>query len=104
MASVEVWTPVLKPASEMASLPMNMGMGQPSMHMLPPMEPVMEEVSAPPPPVVLPPPPPRRKQEIVVTPEEEQMQKVVSRLADDNPASVAEIIQLWLNEDKTRNV
>jgi flagellar M-ring protein FliF len=103
MASVEVWTPILKPASEMASMPMNLGMGQSSMHMLPQMEPAMEEMPAPPPPVILPPPPPRRKQEVVVTPEEEQMQKVVSRLADDNPASVAEIIQLWLNEDKQRN-
>jgi len=99
LASVEVWTPVLKPAAEMASFPMNMG--DQSMMQLPQMEQqVMEEIPTAPPPVVLPPPPPRRKQEVVQTPEEEQMQKVVSRLADDNPASVAEIIQLWLNEDK----
>ncbi|MBI9044058.1 MAG: flagellar M-ring protein FliF [Anaerolineaceae bacterium] len=32
--------------------------------------------------------------------EEEQMQRVVTRLAEENPASVAEIIQLWLTEDK----
>ena len=35
--------------------------------------------------------------------EEEQMHRVVSRVADENPASVAEIIQLWLNEDKQDN-
>ncbi len=35
----------------------------------------------------------------VVNPEEEQMQRALSRMADENPASVAEIIQIWLNED-----
>lgn len=34
------------------------------------------------------------------SPEEEQMQRILSRMAEDNPAGVAEIIQLWLNEDK----
>lgn len=100
LASVEVWTPVLRPVSDMGSLPISQ-----SSQMLPPMEAPIEEIPiAPPPPVVLPPPPPpKKKQEVIQTPEEEQMQKVVARLADDNPASVAEIIQLWLNEDKQRN-
>ncbi len=31
--------------------------------------------------------------------EEKRMRQVVNRLAEENPASVAEIIQLWLNED-----
>ncbi|MCE1254566.1 MAG: flagellar M-ring protein FliF [Anaerolineae bacterium] len=107
MASVEVWTPVLKPVAEVAALPVEQA---PIVPMIPQPEPVIEEPIipiAPPPvvaaPVVLP-PPPKRKVEVMQTPEEEQMQKVVARLADDNPASVAEIIQLWLNEDKQRNV
>ncbi len=33
-------------------------------------------------------------------PQDEQMQRVVSRMTEENPASVAEIIQLWLAEDK----
>jgi flagellar M-ring protein FliF len=100
LASVEVWTPVLKPVSEVAALPVS----RPVSQMIASSEPILEETSAPPPPppVVLP-PPPKRKSELTQTPEEEQMQKVVARLADDNPASVAEIIQLWLNEDKQRN-
>jgi flagellar biosynthesis/type III secretory pathway M-ring protein FliF/YscJ len=90
---------VLKPVSEMASLPASHS----TMPMFTQPEPKLEELPMAPPPVVLPPPPPKRKQDAVQTPEEEQMQKVVARLADDNPASVAEIIQLWLNEDKQRN-
>ena len=39
----------------------------------------------------------------VQTAEEEQMQRVVARIADENPASVAEIIQLWLSEDREEN-
>ena len=34
------------------------------------------------------------------TPEDEQMTKVIGRLAEENPANVAEIIQLWLSEDQ----
>ena len=32
--------------------------------------------------------------------EDEQRSRVISRLAEENPATVAEIIQLWLNEGK----
>lgn len=32
-------------------------------------------------------------------PEDSQRAKVISRLAEENPATVAEIIQIWLNED-----
>ncbi|MBA3072885.1 MAG: flagellar M-ring protein FliF, partial [Anaerolineae bacterium] len=35
-----------------------------------------------------------------ISPEDEQMQKVMTRLSEDSPASVAEIIQLWLAEDE----
>jgi len=33
-------------------------------------------------------------------PEEEQLQKALTRLTEENPASVAEIIQMWLSEDE----
>ena len=35
-------------------------------------------------------------------PEDEHLQKVLTRLTEENPASVAEIIQLWLSEDEKR--
>jgi flagellar M-ring protein FliF len=34
-----------------------------------------------------------------INPEEEQMQRALNRMAEESPASVAEIIQIWLNED-----
>jgi flagellar M-ring protein FliF len=99
MASVEVWTPVLKPMAELATLPMG-GMGGMGMGRQIPIEQMIGQAEPEPAPVVLPPPRPK-KMEVIQTPEEEQMQRVVSRLADDNPARVAEIIQLWLNEDRS---
>mgnify|MGYP001252563877 FL=1 len=36
-------------------------------------------------------------------PEDEERAKVISKLAEENPATVAEIIQLWLSEDEKRN-
>jgi flagellar biosynthesis/type III secretory pathway M-ring protein FliF/YscJ len=32
--------------------------------------------------------------------EDEQRTRVISRMAEENPATVAEIIQIWLNEGK----
>jgi flagellar M-ring protein FliF len=34
------------------------------------------------------------------TVEEQKMQALISRLAEDNPASVADVIQMWLTQDK----
>lgn len=31
---------------------------------------------------------------------EEQLKKILSQLADQDPANIAEIIRQWLNEDK----
>jgi flagellar biosynthesis/type III secretory pathway M-ring protein FliF/YscJ len=31
--------------------------------------------------------------------EDEQLQKVLSQMVEESPATVAEIIQMWLNED-----
>ena len=95
LASGEAWTPILKPVGEMAlpggmsaghmggSLPMGMSeqpMGLPSAEQYMPEVPAHFQVNAP-------------------TPEDEQMTKVIGRLAEENPANVAEIIQLWLSED-----
>jgi flagellar biosynthesis/type III secretory pathway M-ring protein FliF/YscJ len=35
--------------------------------------------------------------------EDEQRNKVITRLSEENPATVAEIIQLWLNEDSNNH-
>lgn len=35
--------------------------------------------------------------------EDEQRARVISRLTDENPATVAEIIQIWLSEDEKKN-
>ena len=37
------------------------------------------------------------------TPEDEQLQKLMGQLTEDNPATVAEIIQMWLSEDEKRH-
>jgi len=37
------------------------------------------------------------------SPEDEERAKVISKLAEENPATVAEIIQIWLSEDEKRN-
>jgi flagellar biosynthesis/type III secretory pathway M-ring protein FliF/YscJ len=39
-------------------------------------------------------------QQAVAAPEDKQREQVISRLAEEDPASVAEIIQVWLSEDK----
>lgn len=44
-------------------------------------------------PLVLPPPKP------TMSPEDEQLQKLLLHLADEQPATVAEVIHLWLGED-----
>jgi flagellar M-ring protein FliF len=36
----------------------------------------------------------------VTSAEEQKMQALITRLAEDNPASVADVIQMWLNQDK----
>jgi flagellar M-ring protein FliF len=38
-----------------------------------------------------------------ISPEYEQLQKVIEGIAEDDPASLAEAIQLWLNEDEKHN-
>jgi flagellar M-ring protein FliF len=97
MASVEVWTPVLQPVSQMSSYS-----SEPEKIMFVEEHHIEE-------------PKPEKKEEKPVkidiekivkekiqvpTPEEEQMTRLVNRVAEENPASIAEIIQMWLSQDR----
>jgi flagellar M-ring protein FliF len=98
VASVEVWDPVLKPFAEMG-LPSPAGQlglaastGQQATHGLSPAvaaksSNLLQEASA-------------RISNKVTNAEEQRMQALISRLAEDNPASVADVIQMWMNQDK----
>ncbi len=106
LASSDAWMTVMKPVTQAAldspsvspmigagmSSPQSMastsGTAAPQASPLP--------MPEPPAPIELPPLPTLQG----MSPEEEQMQKVVSRLTEENPATVAEIIQLWLSEDE----
>ncbi|MFZ6020301.1 MAG: flagellar basal-body MS-ring/collar protein FliF [Chloroflexota bacterium] len=101
-ATAQAWQPVMMPAAELAAL-----QGQAS--------PPLGQIGAPEAGASLPPLTAQRAalnqktEDVMVelssrfTPvnsaEDEQRAKVVSRLAEESPATVAEIIQLWLNED-----
>jgi flagellar M-ring protein FliF len=111
LASSDVWIPVMKQVSDM-QLPES---PEETQSIAPPLMPTPEEapaaLSAPEP---EPEPEPEiesprlkevmaRVQEKAPSPEDEQMQRTLTRLAEENPASVAEIIQLWLSEDEKQN-
>lgn len=107
MASTETWTAVMKPVSE-ASLnaPRPMSLEHPQGDQSGALaDAVLAQhpgVAAPTPAQVVQqaayfaPPTPQP----VLTAEDEQMHRALERLADENPASVAEIIQLWLTEEE----
>jgi flagellar M-ring protein FliF len=87
LASNDAWVPVMKNVSDNAlRAPQMAPMISPTIPV-----PQMATIATP---VVMPVP----KQKI--SPEDEQIQKVMTRLSEDSPASVAEIIQLWLAEDE----
>ncbi|EKE22300.1 MAG: Flagellar M-ring protein FliF [uncultured bacterium] len=87
LASNDAWVPVMKNVSDNAlRAPQMAPMISPTIPV-----PQMATIATP---VEMPAP----KQKI--SPEDEQMQKVMTRLSEDSPASVAEIIQLWLAEDE----
>jgi flagellar biosynthesis/type III secretory pathway M-ring protein FliF/YscJ len=52
-------------------------------------------------------PPPERKMPKIelptLSPEYEQLQNTLDEVADGDPSSIAEAIQLWLAEDERRN-
>ncbi len=101
VASVDVWEPVLKPSVEMG-LPSGAGTaGGLELAAAAAQKPapglsaataakssnLLQEATA-------------RIQPKVTSVEEQKMQQLISRLAEDNPASVADVIQMWLNQDK----
>jgi len=99
LASADAWVPVMKPLSETAlSAPgtMNAPMFPHTENINMPGLGAAQEHSAPP-----------RLESLIkphkANPEDEQLQKVLTRLTEENPASVAEIIQMWLTEDERRS-
>lgn len=98
LASVEVWDPVMKPAYQ-AAMPAQQDITSllGAQQMMEEMKLAEEEkpVSLPDLARIV-----ASSKKTTQSPEEEQMQRILSRMAEDNPAGVAEIIQLWLNEDK----
>jgi len=87
LASNDAWVPVMKNVSDNA-------LKSPAVApLISPTIPTIPQPEAPAPQIVAP-----SKQ--VISAEDEQMQKVMTRLSEESPASVAEIIQLWLAEDE----
>lgn len=102
LASAEAWVPVMKPLSEAAlgsSAGMSPMLGGDSLDAQLQAAALQNQISD----VVSTP----RLEQIMkphkVNPEDEQLQKVLTRMTEDNPASVAEIIQMWLAEDEKRS-
>jgi flagellar M-ring protein FliF len=103
-SSKETWKPVLKPVSEMVALQqghtpalqqsananaMALAMrsaNEQAVSAKPENEDVVVQL--------------RSKSQSVTAAEDDQRARVISRLTEENPATVAEIIQLWLNEGK----
>lgn len=86
LASNDAWVPVMKNVSDNSlRAPVIAPMINPTIAAVPQVAPA---------PVIEPP------QRQTISAEDEQMQKVMTRLSEDSPASVAEIIQLWLAEDE----
>ncbi|NMC11365.1 MAG: flagellar M-ring protein FliF [Chloroflexi bacterium] len=110
LASTEAWTPVMKPVSELglpAGTPHHLqaaGAGVPGQ-----LESSVDTKAGTPfegEAVTKPKPTIKNMPKIEVpsvTPEYAQLQKVIEGIADDDPSSLAEAIQLWLNEDEKRN-
>jgi flagellar M-ring protein FliF len=103
-ASRESWTTVLRPVSEMmalqnglagAALPQAPGMNNPAlgMHGAEEQEAAKSENED----VVV---QLRSRNQSATTSEDDQRARIISRLTEENPATVAEIIQIWLNEGK----
>jgi len=101
LRTTESWSPVLQPASEMAIPSAGMATQLPreegnERDQLPVMEArATEEKSVELPKIEMPPPPPRQEQ----TAEERMLQERIAQMAEENPASIADIIHLWLSED-----
>jgi flagellar M-ring protein FliF len=102
--TVEVWRPVMKPVAELAAAQQGTGQLPPSMM------PEMANLPSGLPQAVQ---VPRRSDEELMAeinnrastqnfPEDEQKARIIQRLTEESPTTVAEIIQIWLNEDEKR--
>jgi len=98
VASIDVWEPVLKAAPELAApqtaggleLASGAASQKPaglSAAAAAKSSNLLQEASA-------------KFQPKVTSAEEQKMQQLITRLAEDNPASVADVIQMWVNQDK----
>ncbi len=97
VASVSVWEPVLKPAPELAGMAgggLELAASTTGQQPAPGLSAaaakssnLLQEATA-------------RISTKTTTAEEQKMQALITRLAEDNPASVADVIQMWLNQDK----
>jgi flagellar M-ring protein FliF len=104
-ASQQSWTPVLKPVGEMAALMDNNFKGaalQLQSDLSTALNRLAEKETQPAPAkpdenVIV---QVRSKPQSVTASEDEQRARIISRLSEENPATVAEIIQVWLNEGK----
>jgi len=112
-ASKEIWRPVLRPVGEMAALQTGAVSAGPVMPQLPSgtgIPSLAAPLTSKPESSALPPAPQPEDENVIVnissrpvaptTSEDEQRARVISRLTEENPATVAEIIQIWLNEGK----
>ncbi|MEI8131614.1 MAG: flagellar basal-body MS-ring/collar protein FliF [Leptolinea sp.] len=97
VASVEIWDPVLKPFAEMglsgpggqlglAAFAGQQGPGL-SLDAAAKSATLLQEATV-------------RLKPKAVNVEEQKMQALISRMAEDNPSSVADVIQMWMNQDK----
>jgi len=97
LASGENWSLVLRPVTETALgagvIPQGLASPQKAASLQAGVEAAMQTSFAEQPPVARPLPSPQY-------PEDEQMQKALSLLTEENPATVADIIQMWLSEDE----
>jgi flagellar M-ring protein FliF len=103
-ASQQSWTPVLRPVGEMMALqsprqgnalPQTAGMNIPSLA-----APMNEQAPAPKPEIQDVVVQLRSRSQSATATEDEQRAHIISRLSEESPATVAEIIQVWLNEGK----
>lgn len=90
IASTEAWTPILRPVAEVAlpqgtfqpTVPVPQQITEKVEEMPKPLSEIVKEYDIPAP-----------------SPEDEKLQQTITQIAQENPASLAEIIQLWLSED-----
>jgi hypothetical protein len=92
LASAEAWTPVMLPAGALAA-----GAGP-----APLLGGAMAAASTSPAAAESLPAPAPEPVQPQVSPEDEQVERIMIRLAEENPMTVAAVIQMWLGEDEKR--